>query len=203
METIDDPYPVSGGRIYRIATPVRSDRAIRTPVILQSPGSISALQGSPVTLETLAYGQGGLDYQWRMNEVDIPGATGPMLSFGSIQPSDQGQYSVRVTDVTGSVVTGAASLVVLEPPQIVAAPTAQTVHIGGTARFLVGATGSSALTYRWLFNNDPIPGATGPTLVLQPVTAANAGSYRVVISQVTANGPVSVKTEPVDLTVQP
>ena len=203
VETIADPFPVSGGRIYRIATPVRTDRAIRTPVILQSPSSMSALQGTPVTLETAAYGLGDIQYQWRMNDIDIPGANAPFLSFASIQPADQARYSVWVTDDTGSVLTSPAALTVLQPPQIVAAPVSQTAHVGATVRFLVGATGSGALTYHWLFNSDPIPGANGPTLVLPSVTPANEGSYRVQISQSTDNGPVSVKTEPVDLTVLP
>jgi hypothetical protein len=201
LEIIQDPYPATGSRIYRIATPVRADRAIRTPIILQSPSSLNANQGSAVLLEVSAFGIGGLQYQWRMNELDIPGANGSTLAFNSVQPADQGRYSVKITDATGSVTTESSTLAVLEPPQIVSAPLSQTVRVGESARFQVGATGSATLTYRWLFNDQPLTGANGPILQLDAVTAANVGTYQVVISQVTANGPVSTRSEPVELIV--
>lgn len=203
VEKVVDPYPISAGRLYRIATPVRTDRAIRTPVILQSPASVSARQGSAVALEVAAYGVGEVRYQWRMNGVDIPNATDRTLSFGSVQPPDQGAYSVSIADATGSAITSTASLIVLQPPQIVTAPVSQTVTVGGTARFLVGATGSGSLSYRWLFNGDPIQGATGPTLTLPTVKLTDQGHYQVVVSQVTDNGVVSTRTEPAVLTVSP
>ena len=203
IKRVIDPYPVSGGRLYRLATPLRADRAIRTPVVLESPGAVTAFKGSTVTLETVAYGVGSLKYQWKMNSVDIPGATAATLSLPSVQTADQGAYSVLVTDATGSTLAGPAPVVVLEPPQIVSAPVSTAVHAGAAARFLVGATGNAPLTYRWFHEGDLIPGANGATLEIPTVTAANAGTYQVLISHTTANGPVSVKSEPVELTLLP
>ena len=156
-----------------------------------------------MTLETAAHGVGDLHFQWKMDDLDIPGAIGRTLTLPSVQPADQGRYSVQISDATGSVLTGSAGVVVLQPPQIVSAPTAQTVRQGATARFLVGATGTGVLNYRWFFNNAVISDANGPTLVLQNVTPAVAGFYHVSVSQITDNGPVSVKTEPVILSVLP
>ena len=201
IEPIQDPYPNTRSRIYRVATPVRSDRAVRTPVILQSPNSVSVNQGSAASLEVSAFGVGNVEYQWRFNEFDISGANGSVLTFASVQPSDQGRYSVKITDATGTAVTEAAVLTVLEPPLIVSAPVSQIVRVGGTARFQVGASGTGKLTYRWLFNDVPVAGANGPVLQLDGVTVLNAGRYQAVVSQTTANGPVSTRSEPVELTV--
>jgi hypothetical protein len=200
---VTDPYPTTASRIYRLATPVRTDRAIRTPVILASPQPTTVVRGASVTLSAQAYGLGTLSYQWRVNGQDIPGATSDALGIPQAQSADQGDYSVRVTDDTGSVLSDAGRVVVLDPPNIVSAPAPVSVHAGATARFLVGATGNAPLTYRWLFNDSPIAGATGPTLVINPVAAEDVGLYRVIVSHNTVNGPVSAKSDPVELTLIP
>jgi hypothetical protein len=64
---------------------------------------------------------------------------------------------------------------------ITAQPLNQTVAAGSTALFHVSADGQM-LAYRWLFNGAPMLGATNETLTLPNVTAANAGSYRVRVS---------------------
>lgn len=203
IRRVVDPYPTSSGRLYRLATPLKFDRGTRTPVILQSPASVTAMQDDSVVLQAAAYGRGPLRYQWRLNGQDIPNTTNSSLSLPSIQPVDQGKYSVLITDDTGSVESTPAIVAVLEPPHIVSAPTPLTVPLGAPARFSVGATGNNPLTYRWLFNEIPIPGATGPVLDLPSVSASNAGYYRAVVSHSTANGVVSTKSEPVTLTILP
>jgi len=68
-------------------------------------------------------------------------------------------------------------------------PSDQTIGAGGTATFTVGttcATGTPA--YQWrrnlvpLSNNARISGANGPTLTIRNVTAADAGSYDVIVT---------------------
>ncbi|HWA26467.1 MAG TPA: hypothetical protein VG734_12475 [Lacunisphaera sp.] len=63
---------------------------------------------------------------------------------------------------------------------------------GGTVAFSVIAAGSAPLSYQWLFNGNPIAGATGTSHMLTSVTAAQAGTYSVTVSNsagsVTSNG---------------
>ncbi|HKX61931.1 MAG TPA: Ig-like domain-containing protein, partial [Verrucomicrobiae bacterium] len=72
-------------------------------------------------------------------------------------------------------------------PAITAQPQGQNVSPGGTATFTVAAVGSDPLSYQWRFNNAPLVGQTGTTLVLTGVQAAQAGNYSVVVANAIAS----------------
>jgi hypothetical protein len=61
-------------------------------------------------------------------------------------------------------------------------PLSTTVSAGGTASLSVATTGSLPMTYQWTRNGETVNGATGDTLVLSNVSAAQAGDYAVVVS---------------------
>jgi uncharacterized repeat protein (TIGR02543 family) len=61
-------------------------------------------------------------------------------------------------------------------------PVGQTVLSGSNAVFSVGASGSAPIRYYWLFNTNPISGATNATLTLSPATPTQAGWYSVIVS---------------------
>ena len=84
-------------------------------------------------------------------------------------------------------------------PVISTQPQNQTVTAGATVNFWVEASGTAPLSYQWEFNGANIAGATGPTLTLNNVQAANAGSYRVIVS----NFAGSVTSATATLTVNP
>jgi hypothetical protein len=67
-------------------------------------------------------------------------------------------------------------------PQISIQPTDQSIVLGGSASFSVGAAGSPPLAYQWQFDGANLAGATNATLVLNPVAAANAGRYDVIVT---------------------
>lgn len=66
-------------------------------------------------------------------------------------------------------------------PNIIAQPTARTNNTGETATFSVSAA-NAVLNYRWRKGGTFISGATNATLSLPSVTAADAASYSVVIT---------------------
>ncbi len=68
------------------------------------------------------------------------------------------------------------------PPQILIPPQSQRVMQGGPVTFSVSATGTAPLTFQWRVNAQAIAGATGESLNLGSVQAADAGDYDVVIS---------------------
>ena len=70
----------------------------------------------------------------------------------------------------------------LAPPVIFSQPTNQTVGVGGTAIFRVGASGPPPLFYQWSFNGTDIPGATNPVLTLTNVQPAQAGRYAALVA---------------------
>jgi hypothetical protein len=120
-------------------------------------------------------------------------------------------FAVGATTIVGytatsQVVVGdapAAAPVAPVAPTISAAPVAQSASAGTSATFTVVAAGGG-LTYQWLFNNTAISGATAASYTLPAVTAANAGSYSVRVTNtagsVTSTGAVLTVTPAVPST---
>nr|MBA2746582.1 T9SS type A sorting domain-containing protein [Flavisolibacter sp.] len=85
------------------------------------------------------------------------------------------------------------------------------VCTGANATFNVVATGTGTLTYQWKKDGNDITGATGATYTITGVTAANAGSYTVVVTgtcgavtssaaALTINAGTTITTQPVAVT---
>lgn len=62
------------------------------------------------------------------------------------------------------------------------APANTTVAAGGTAVLRAEAAAAGGVTYQWRKDGVALPGATSATLTLAAATAANAGSYTVVVT---------------------
>jgi hypothetical protein len=68
-------------------------------------------------------------------------------------------------------------------PTILVQPLAINVSLLGTALFTVVALGDgSTVTYQWMQNGVPVPGATSGTFTISNVQMANQGAYSVLIS---------------------
>lgn len=83
---------------------------------------------------------------------------------------------------------------------IVTQPQAVAVMEGDRAAFATYATGAGTLSYQWKKGSANIPGATTSSLLINAVSAGDAGSYSVVISE-TGGGSLSSNT--VTLAVRP
>jgi autotransporter-associated beta strand protein len=100
--------------------------ATQVPTITQEPASATRYAGAPLTLSVAATGSSLLFYQWQKAEADLPGETNATLVFGSLQPSDTGDYRVIVSNSAGSSTSLVATVTVIAPSlpheqQIVAA----------------------------------------------------------------------------------
>jgi Alginate lyase/Bacterial Ig domain/Immunoglobulin domain len=74
------------------------------------------------------------------------------------------------------------SLNLFHSPVISGQPTNVVVQAGSNATFSVSATTSGILNYQWLFNGtNSLSGMTNATLALTNVSAANVGSYSVIV----------------------
>jgi len=98
-------------------------------------------------------------------------------------------------DASGNTVGRAQAEIA--PPIILGQPVKQTVELGQIATFSVVVADASGVTFQWKFNGVDIPGATGDSLLLTNVSAANAGQYSVVVT----NSAGSVTSAPAALTV--
>lgn len=156
------------------------------PTITQPPTNRSVATGASVTFAVVAAGTAPFTYQWRKNGVTLVGASAATYSIGSAVVADAGSYSVVVTNSAGAITSAAAILEVAAPasapPVIATPPAAQTVGQGETATFTVVASGAGPFTYQWSKDGVALPSATAATLSRSALSAADAGSYTVVVT---------------------
>jgi alpha-tubulin suppressor-like RCC1 family protein len=86
------------------------------PVILQQPASQTANVGANASFSVLAAGTPPLSYQWQFNGTNLTAATASSLSLATVQVSDEGSYSVLVSNSAGTVLSSNAILTVSAPP---------------------------------------------------------------------------------------
>ena len=153
------------------------------PSIVTAPVAQTVVAGNAVQFTVNATGTPTPTLQWLKDGVAIDGATDATLTLPSVQLTDAGQYSVLVSNSQGAV-TSAAALLTVTPaaaaPVFSSPPVSQTVAAGATVVFNAPAIASPAPTYSWLLNGQTIPNATGPTLMIPRVSAADAGAYTAV-----------------------
>jgi hypothetical protein len=77
---------------------------------------------------------------------------------------------------------GFANFSLQAPPTITAQPQSQSLQAGSDAALSVSATGDVPLNYQWQFNGATMIDATNASLTLLSVQPAQAGGYRVVVS---------------------
>jgi len=69
-----------------------------------------------------------------------------------------------------------------QPARVATQPASLSVPLGRPASFTVTATGSEPIYYQWFKGGQSIPNATGGTLALPAVQAADVGAYSVLVS---------------------
>jgi parallel beta-helix repeat protein len=92
-------------------------------------------------------------------------------------------------------------------PVIFTQPVSETVVIGNYASFTVSAGAFGTLSYQWLQDSMPVPGATNPVLAFPSAQPTNAGTYQVVVSNawysITSSNAVLTVGVPPAVTNQP
>src|SRR5262249_37168492 len=89
------------------------DALSQSPVINQPPVPQSVFFGDPATFQVSASGSSPLNYQWYRNGSAIAGGTDSALLLAAVTGADhQASFSVRVTNLIGSVFSDAATLTV-------------------------------------------------------------------------------------------
>lgn len=86
------------------------------PVILTQPTPLTRYAGASASFSVVAGGTTPFSYQWLKNGGAIEGATDAVLTLTSLTSADQANYSVRVTNPNGQIVSATAALTVLPAP---------------------------------------------------------------------------------------
>ena len=143
--------------------------------------------GNTATFAVGAGGSGPLAYQWKRDNVDIPGATAAFYSIAAAAPGDAATYAVVVSNSAGSATSANAVLTVdaaVQPqaPVITAQPGAVVVVPGMSALLGVGVQGSGPMSFQWLKNGVAVAGQTQATYAIAEASALDAGAYQVRVS---------------------
>jgi CHRD domain/Immunoglobulin domain len=171
---------------------------VLAPTITGQPQSVVTSDGGSASFSVTVTGGAPLSYQWRFNDMDIPGANGSTLSFSEVGSGDVGSYTVFVSNPGGSATSDPATLSIVSVPVITAQPQSLTLNQNLDVTLSVTATGGT-LTYQWQHDGVDIPGATGSTLAFESIQPSQGGTYTVVVS----NSQGSTPSDSAVLTVNP
>lgn len=182
---------------------------VQAPVITVQPSNQTALAGEFVALSVVAAGHPSPQFQWRLNDIDIPGAMAGDLDLNNVGTNQAGRYTVVVSNYVGAITSSVATLtILLEGIILDQQPVSQTAVLGHNAAFFVALRALPPPSYQWLFNGSPLEIATNLSLNLTNVSLNDAGGYSVIISNsamtitsqvamltVTYPGPLDIWTE--------
>ena len=173
---------------------------VSAPAITAQPASHTVAVGATVSFSTTAAGSAPLVYSWfkdgqpLADSGNLSGSSSNVLSLVGVTTNDAGNYSVTVSNSLGIATSSNAALTVLVPASITASPTGGTVVAGGSFTFTVAASGSAPLAFQWRKNNANISGANSATLSLVNLSANDAGSYSVTVSNAVGGAASSAAT---------
>jgi hypothetical protein len=202
---------------------------VSPPAITAQPTNQTVEAGATtVTFAVTATGTEPLSYQWQdgtNNLVDggqINGAISNVLTISNVQLTNNGIYTVTVTNLAGSVTSSNAVLTVTESPVITMQPTPtnQSLAVGATATIAVTAVGLEPLSYQWqingtnlvdgtnLVNGDITIGSTTNVLTISNAQTNDSGSYAVIVmnldgSVTSSNALLTVTNVPPEIGTQP
>ena len=108
------------------------------PSISAQPQSHAMPVGTLASFAVTASGTGPLTYQWKFNGTAIALATNSTLSITNAQTTNNGSYTVVITNLFGAVTSSNAVLRVDLNPQVLSQPQSQTVTAGNNATFSIG-----------------------------------------------------------------
>ena len=127
-------------------------------------------------------------FNYRVREVlNRPPTDLPALLLTDSLENDAGNYSVAITDSTGSVTSSIVALTT------VFSPTNRIINASSTATFTVMAFNPELLSYQWqkngtnLVDGGNLSGSTNNTLTITSVSDADAANYSAVVSDANAS----------------
>jgi probable HAF family extracellular repeat protein len=163
------------------------------PIVTTAPVSQIVKAGATVTFTVATLSATLVSFQWQKGSVNLSGNTATKLTLKKVTAASAGTYAVVMHNANGNSTISATLQVVTNAPKIMTQPVSSNVTTDGTASFTVKlSAGDPPLTYTWqksgiaLKNANNYSGVSTPTLTITKVNAGNAGSFRVVISNLAA-----------------
>jgi hypothetical protein len=136
-------------------------------------------------MQRLTTSELALTYQWRKDDENIPGASGPAYTIAAMSSADVGDYDVVISNACGDATSETATVVLGAGPTITQGPEDVSACVGESAVFVVVVEGFG-WSYQWRKDGEEINGATDDTYTISAVVPGQAGQYDVVVSGVCA-----------------
>jgi len=153
--------------------------------IISQPQSAIALLGSTVTFSVSANGGAPLSYQWFFNGNPLAKATNMSLTLNNVQFANNGNYSVRVTNLLSSAFSSNASLTVILAPIVTVVASAPAAAEAGLApgAFTISRLGntSAPLTISFTVGGSATPDIDYVALTSPVTLEAGADSTNVFV----------------------
>jgi hypothetical protein len=205
----------SGLTITDIIVHDSSPGADLAPTFTLQPQSVSVGEGGFASFTAQAVGFPAPTYQWFKDGVAIPDATGASLLISNISLTDEGSYHVVASNgIEPDAVSASAQLSVVPLPVITVQPQPANLAIleGAALNLSVSAESEGTITYQWRRNGVPVPDGSANTFSIANISRANAGTYRVLVSNeaggvlsdavvVDVQYPPAIVEQPVSVTV--
>jgi hypothetical protein len=116
------PPTVSNGKVYLATFSNRLNVyglfGPGRPSIYQSPQPTTRFTGDTVVMTFPVGGLPPLSYQWKLNGINVPGATNPALVLPNVGFAAAGNYSCTVSNSYGPTNSAAAALTILTAPTV-------------------------------------------------------------------------------------
>lgn len=165
----------------------------------QPPQQITIWSGQNTYIAAGVNGQ-PLNYQWKKDSQILSNATGEGLLILNAQIEQAGNYTLLVSNASGSAESSGCNLIVKPPtiPVILDQPAGKSAKIGDNFILNVRASGYPKPNYQWIFNDSEIPGQTKEGFMINHIRENNAGNYKVKVSNCVG----SVESENAILNIQ-
>ena len=161
--------------------PADSDDAGK-PVITTALQDRAADFGDTVTFTVVVSGDPAPAFQWYKDGTALAGKTSAALTIAGVVLADAGTYVVTATNSKGSVSDTAVLTVSGGEPAIGLQSASDTVSPGDTVSLFAQVAGNRPFTWQWYRNDTAIASATDSILTLAGITAADLGTYKVIVS---------------------
>jgi len=160
--------------------------------VLQPQSQTNTLPAQGVTFSPVASGAPPLSYQWYYSSNGNPGTfaslvdqTNANLQLNAVlQSTNAGSYYIVATNSSGSATSSVATLTIFREPVIVQQPTPTNIYklVGASNTWSVIANAALPVSYAWLQDGAPVPGATSPTFARFNLQTNQSGNYTVAVS---------------------
>ncbi len=191
---------IQDGRIWTTTVPAGVPVSFTVAMEVAIPeGDQILYSGQPLNLTAaITGGVGEKTCQWSRNGVVIQTGASTSLVIPALSVTDTGLYLVSVTDEISQTVTSeTVDIAVAAPLNVTVAPQNASVITGGNHVFTVAASGGhGSLVYDWRRNSVSLGAPSHPFLTISSASAADEGTYDVVISDAVGMPPNGQVTTP-------